>query len=302
MKIGFIGLGVMGRGMALNLLRHGFEVAVYARRPAMAAPHAQAGARVAADLTDLARSVDVVILSLPDTPDVRSVLFDAGGIAETLPAGGVVIDTSTISAAAAREFARSLRARGIAFLDAPVSGGQKGADEGTLTCMVGGDEEVFARCRHVLEGFARTITHVGEVGAGQLCKSCNQICVIASMLGAAEMVALCLRAGVDPAKVRQALLGGSANSTVMQNHTLRLIDHAFTPGFRAELLLKDLRIALDALRAHSVFAPVTALAEPIFSALVQGGRGGLDWSAVGMVTQELSGVAGDRKEAHIPPP
>lgn len=294
MNVGFVGLGVMGAGMAANLLRNGFALGVFARRPEQARPHLERGARAFASLEGLAAWADTVVLSLPRTGDVEAVLFDAGGLAAGLRPGCAVIDTSTVSASAIRDFARRLAAQGVDLLDAPVSGGQKGAQDGTLTCMVGGDATAFERLQPVLRGFARTVTRIGEAGAGQVCKACNQICVIASMLGAAEMVALCLKTGTDPALVRQALLGGSANSTVMQQHVLRLIDQAFAPGFRAELLLKDLRLAVQALQDAGVEAPVTRSAEPLFAALVDGGRGQLDWSAIGLLVQERSGLAPGR--------
>lgn len=289
-NIGLIGPGVMGAGIAANLLKNGFALTVYARTPAKVQALFDAGARQAATVADAVKGQDAVILSAPKTEDVEAMLFGAGGIASALDKGAVVIDTSTISATATREFAQRLAAQGNTLLDAPISGGQKGAIDGTLTCMVGGTQEAFDRCLPVLQGFAKTITLIGDSGAGQVCKACNQINVIASMLAACEMVALCKKCGIDPAKVRSALLGGSAKSAVLENHTLRVINETFTPGFRADLLLKDLRLALELEQSQGIFAPMTSAAQPIFEDMVAQGMGDLDWSAVALLVQERSGL------------
>lgn len=289
-KIAFVGLGVMGGGMAANLARKGFDLAVFSRTAARAAPVTALGATLAASAAAAARGADVVFLCLPATEDVAAVLFGESGIAVALTPGAVVIDTSTIDPVATRAFAARLADGGIAMLDCPVSGGQKGAADGTLSCMVGGPAEVLARVRPCLEAIATTIVHIGDAGAGQVAKACNQICVAATMLGASEAVALARAMGVDPKRVREALLGGAAKSAVLERHALRLIARDFVPGFRACLMEKDLRIAVAAMTGSRVYAPVSAGILQLLGALVQTGRGDADWGAVGALVQELSGL------------
>lgn len=293
-QVAFIGLGVMGGGMAANLARKGFPLAVFNRTPTKAAPVVALGATLAGSATAAARGADVVFLCLPATEDVAAVLFGDGGIAAVLRPGAVVIDTSTIDPVATREFAARLAAQDIAMLDSPVSGGQKGAADGTLSCMVGGPADVLARVRPCLAAIATTIVHIGDNGAGQVAKACNQICVATNMLGVAEAVALALRMGVDPRRVREALLGGAAKSTVLERHALRLIDRDFTPGFRAALMEKDIRIAVEAMSRTRVYAPVSADIHQLLKALLQTGRADLDWGAVGALIQELSGVGAEK--------
>jgi 2-hydroxy-3-oxopropionate reductase len=284
--IGIVGLGVMGAGIAHNLLARGFDLSVFARDTAKAQPFVERGARLAATAADLG-ACDTVVLSVPATADVEAVLFGPQGIASRPGALRCVIDTSTIAAQASRGFAHRLAAQGIAFLDAPVSGGGKGAQEGTLACMVGGTQQAFDEALPVLQAFARSITRVGDSGAGQICKACNQVCVIANLLGAAEMVAICRANGIDPMVVREVVLAGTGRSVAMENHALRLIQGSFTPaGFRAELLLKDLRLARDLEQASGLPAPVMAAAEPLFARMVEElGQGALDWTAVGRLIQ-----------------
>ncbi|WP_210208650.1 NAD(P)-dependent oxidoreductase [Rhodoplanes roseus] len=298
LKIAFIGLGVMGGGMAANLARKGFALTVFSRTPAKAAPVIALGATLAGSAAAAAREADVVFLCLPATEDVAAVLFGDGGIAAVMAPGSVVVDTSTIDPVATREFAARLSAGGIAMLDCPVSGGQKGAADGTLSCMVGGPADVLERVRPCLDAIATTVVHIGDAGAGQVAKACNQVCVAANMLGAAEAVALALRMGVDPKRVREALLGGAARSTVLERHTLRLIERDFTPGFRARLMEKDLRIAVEAMTRTGVYAPVSAGIHQLLNALLQTGRADADWGAVGALIQELSGVV----ERAVAPP
>jgi 2-hydroxy-3-oxopropionate reductase len=289
-RVGYVGLGAMGSGMAASLLGRGVPLTVFNRTLSRTEPLKLAGANVAASPAELASNARVVFLSLPTMTEVNQVLFGSAGVAAALARDSVVIDTSSIAASDARVIAARLHDMGIHFLDAPVSGGPAGAAAGTLSCMVGGPEEIVERCRPLLEAIAKTIVHVGGHGAGQLCKTCAQICVVASMLGAAEAVALCLKADVDPLRMREALLGGSARSTVLENHVLRLLQPPETPAFRATLLRKDLRVALDTLRALGVFAPTTALAEQLFSAFIENGHGDEDWPRIGSMLQELSGL------------
>lgn len=288
-QIGFIGLGTMGAGMAGCLARSGAPLTVFNRTASRAEPLRQAGAAVAATPAELAARSRVVFLSLPTGTEVTEMLFGSGAVAAALAGDSVVIDTSSISAAETREIAARLAGQGVHFLDAPVSGGPGGAAAGTLSCMIGGPEDILERCRPLLETIAKTIVHVGGHGAGQVCKSCSQICVTASMLGAAEAMTLCLKAGVDPMRVREALLGGSARSNVLENHVVRLLQPTGAPGFKTSLLRKDLRLALDTLRGEGVFAPATALAEQLFSAFVEGGHGEEDWPLIGTMFQQLSG-------------
>jgi 2-hydroxy-3-oxopropionate reductase len=289
-RIGFVGLGIMGSGIASNLMAKGFELSVFARSPEKAQPFIERGAHCAGTLAELGETCEAVVLSVPNTGSVDQVLFGPDGVASRLRTTRFIIDTSTISVQGSRDFNERLAQKGVAFLDAPVSGGQKGAADGTLTCMVGGPVDAFETCQPIFQAFAKTVARIGDSGAGQICKSCNQICVIASMLGAAEMVALCIKSGIDPLVVRSVLLGGSAKSAVIENHALRLINRKFEPGFRADLLLKDLRLALDLERANEVFAPITTVAEPLFVRMLEEGMGELDWSAVGILVQQLSGL------------
>jgi 2-hydroxy-3-oxopropionate reductase len=231
----------------------------------------------------------VVITMLPDTPDVEHVLFGPGGAAEGLRNGAVVIDMSTISPTATRVFAERLRASSVRMLDAPVSGGQRGAEEATLSIMVGGEAETFEACRHLFQALGRSIVYIGPSGAGQVCKAANQIVVAVTVQAVAEALALARRSGVDPARVQQALLGGFAQSRVLEVHGQRMLDGTYEPGFRARLHRKDLAIALNAAREAGVAMPATALVGELMTALLATGRGDLDSSALALLVEELSG-------------
>ncbi|MBY0362165.1 MAG: NAD(P)-dependent oxidoreductase [Phreatobacter sp.] len=289
-SVAFIGLGVMGAGMAANLAQKGFATTVFNRSAAKAAPLAAAGALVAASAREAVGGAAVVFLCLPATGDVEAVLFGSAGIADSLAAGTVVVDTSTIDPVATRDFAGRLSARGVALLDAPVSGGQKGAADGTLTCMVGGPAEALETARPFLAAMATTIVHVGGSGAGQVAKACNQICVSANLVGASEAMALAMKMGVDPARVREALLGGAARSVVLERHVQKLLDRDFRPGFRTALITKDLAIAAKALNDAQVFAPVAAAVLQVLKGLGASGRQDDDWCSVGDLIQQLSAV------------
>ncbi len=288
--VAFIGLGVMGAGMAANLARKGFDTTVFNRSAVRAEPVVAAGARLAASAREAVEGAEVVFLCLPATGDVETVLFGPGGIAAVLAAGTVVVDTSTIDPVATRDFAARLGRRGVMILDAPVSGGQKGAVDGTLTCMVGGPEEALALARPFLAAMATTIVHVGGHGAGQVAKACNQICVSANLVGASEAMALAMKMDVDPARVREALLGGAARSTVLERHVQKLLDRDFRPGFRTALIAKDLTIAAKALNDAEVFAPVSAVVLQVLKGLAASGRQEDDWCSVGDFIQQLSAV------------
>ena len=232
----------------------------------------------------------VVALCLPDTPDVEACLFGAKGVAGSLKPGAVVIDFSTISAGATAEFARRLAAQGAMLIDSPVSGGPQGAIDGVLTCMVGGDAAAFARCQPLFKAVGKTITHLGPSGAGQTCKSCNQLVLAGTLMALSEACALARKSGLDPYKMREALLGGSAQSFVLTNHVKRLLDGTLKPGFRGSLMHKDVRLALGAGRDQGVFMPVTALGAQMFAAMCNSGRGELDSAALGLLFEELSGI------------
>jgi 2-hydroxy-3-oxopropionate reductase len=295
LSVACIGLGVMGAGIASNIVRGGFPTRVYNRSPKKAVPLAALGAVVASSVGEAVSGADVVVLSLPATRDVEALLFGDLGIAAAMAPGAVVIDTSTIDAVAARDLAGRLASSGKHMLDAPVSGGHKGAVEGTLSCMIGGADEAVARARPVIEAFAKTIVHVGASGAGQVTKACNQICVAASMAAVAESVALCRTMEVDAYRVREALLGGAARSTVVEKHMHRLLNGDTKPGFRAVLMEKDIAIALDTLRSLRVASPVTAVLDQLMHSLVVSGRGEEDWCSLGHLIQDWSNTHADRR-------
>ena len=297
--VGFVGVGSMGAGMARCLLRGGWGVRLFARRPEAAAPLVQAGAVAASTLAELGRSTRLVILSLPDAAAVEDVLFGADPLADALAAGSTVVDTSTIAAGSARDIGARLAERGLSFVDAPVSGGQQGAEAGTLGCMAGGEREAVDACRPALAAFCKTVTHVGALGAGQTVKACNQVAVAGALLGVADALALARLQGVDPTVMRDVLLGGSARSFSLEKHAPRIVAGDLAPGFRARLMRKDLRLALDTARAEGAVLPATALAERLLDELTESGRGDWDWCALALRVQELSGAAA--AEAAAPP-
>ncbi|MEJ5990026.1 NAD(P)-dependent oxidoreductase [Ramlibacter sp. PS3R-8] len=284
--IGFIGLGVMGNGMAHCLLRAGHALHVFARRDAVAQPLVQAGARRAASPADIGRDCALVFLCLSDDAAVEEVLFGERGLAQGLATGSCVVDTSTIAATSARAFAQRLARQGVTLLDAPISGGQQGAESGTLACMIGGPADAVEACREVMGVFCKAITHVGESGAGQTVKSCNQVAVAAAMLGVADAIALARSQGVDPSVMREVLLGGTARSFVLEKHGQRIIDGEFKPGFRARLMRKDLRIALATAQAGGAALQAAPVAERLVGELCDSGRAESDWAAVGHLVQE----------------
>ncbi|MCR0984376.1 NAD(P)-dependent oxidoreductase [Roseomonas populi] len=292
-RVAFIGLGVMGASMAANILKAGFNLAVSNRSRGKAEALEAGGAAWAASPAEAARGAACVGLCLPDTPDVEAVLFGPGGVAEGVAPGTVVIDFSTIAAAPTAGFAkRLLEERGAHLLDSPVSGGPGGARDGTLTCMIGGDAAAFEAAQPFLAAVGKTLTHLGPPGAGQVCKSANQLLVAAGVLAVSEALALGRKAGLDPAAMRQALMGGSARSFVLENHAKRIIEGTLQPGFRAELMRKDTRLSLSAMRDHGVFAPTTAVVAQMLEALVNSGRGGMDSASLGALVAELSGLEG----------
>ncbi|MBK5962999.1 2-hydroxy-3-oxopropionate reductase [Thiocystis minor] len=287
-SIGFIGLGIMGCPMALNLRRAGFDLAVYARRAESMRPLAEAGARICASPAEVARRADVIFTMVADTPDVEAVILGENGVIEGARAGAAVVDMSTISPSVTRVIAERLHERGVDMLDAPVSGGEAGAVNGTLSIMVGGPTTVFERVRPLLDVMGGNIVHLGDSGAGQICKACNQILVGATIAGVAEALLLAQSAGVDPAKVRTALLGGFANSRVLEVHGQRMIDGDFSPGFKARLHRKDLRIVTETAQELGLNLPSVDLLAQSLNALVEQGLGELDSSALYRVLLEMN--------------
>ena len=288
MKIGFVGLGIMGRPMALNLKSAGHELFVPDRRSLT--DELRAAATVVGDAAAVAEHSDVVIIMVPDTPDVEGVLFGAHGVAEGLKKGTLVIDMSSISPTATKDFAARINKLGCDYLDAPVSGGEVGAKQATLTIMVGGPTAAFERAKPLFEAMGKNITHVGaEAGAGQVCKVCNQIIVALNIQAVAEALTFAKKAGADPAKVRQALMGGFASSRILEVHAERMINRTFNPGFRIRLHQKDLNLALNSARELAMSLPNTAIAQQMFSAVAAQGGSDLDHSAL---VQAIEGLAG----------
>lgn len=280
MNIGFIGLGAMGRPMALNLRQAGFKLWVYARRQESVQPLADAGAQVVASLAELLPQVDVLITMVSDTPDVTELLLGEGGAVVHGRPGLVVVDMSTIAPAGARQCAQALAQRQIDFLDAPVSGGVVGAQSGELTIMVGGKADVLARVQPVLEVMGRRITHMGEVGAGQVAKACNQILVAQSLVAVSEALTFAQRQGVEVSRVREGLLGGFAASRVLEHHGQKILQQAYEPGFKAELHAKDMQIALAEAEQLGLALPGAEHASQLIAQLVAAGEGALDSCAI----------------------
>jgi 2-hydroxy-3-oxopropionate reductase len=290
--VGFIGLGVMGRPMARNLLKRGFPLIVHSRSRPPVDDIVAAGATAAASSADVARKARRIITMLPDGPDVESVLAGADGVFSSIQAGTVLIDMSTIAPATARTLAAAASTHGASMLDAPVSGGEIGAIGGTLSIMVGGDAAVLETVRPILEamGNPERIIHIGESGAGQICKACNQLVIGGTLAAVGEAFALARKSGVEPAKVRAALLGGFAASRVLEVHGERLLQKNYKPGFPARLYRKDLRIVLDALNSAEAPAPVTAIVQQLLVALIAKGGVDLDYSALATVLMDMAHV------------
>jgi 2-hydroxy-3-oxopropionate reductase len=288
MKIGFIGLGIMGRPMAGHLQAAGHHLALVQHRSALPQQLLDRGAQVCGSSREVAEQSDVIILMLPDTPDVDKVLFGANGVAEGLSAGKVVIDMSSIDPIATRGFARRIRELKCDYADAPVSGGEIGAKNAALTIMCGAEPAVFERVRPLFELMGKNITHVGSVGDGQVAKVANQIIVALNIEAVSEALVFAAKAGANPAKVRQALMGGFAASRVLEVHGERMIKRTFNPGFRIELHQKDLNLALGSARALGLSLPNTASTQQLFSACVARGGGGWDHSAVVQAIEALA--------------
>jgi 2-hydroxy-3-oxopropionate reductase len=289
-KIGFIGLGVMGKPMAKHLVAAGHTLTVHNRSRGAVDELAAAGATAASSPAEAAKASTIVITMLPDTPDVERVLTGPDGVVGAMQRGTVVIDMSSISPTVTERLAKAVADKGGAMLDAPVSGGEIGAVNASLSIMVGGDEATFHKMKPVLDkmGNPERVVYIGRSGAGQVCKICNQIAIGGALAGVSEAFALAKKAGVDAARVRQALLGGFAASRVLEVHGERMLIDNYKPGFRARLYQKDLRLANEAAAANGVSMPATAIVAQLLNALVASGGADLDYAALGTVLVKLA--------------
>ncbi len=290
MNVGFIGLGIMGKPMVANLIKGGHTLFL-ASRSGVPQELTAAGGKACASAKEVAQKADIIITMVPDTPDVEKVLFGKDGVAEGLSAGKIVVDMSSISPIETKAFAERVKKSGADYVDAPVSGGEVGAKNAALTIMVGASETAFAQVKPLFELMGKNITLVGDVGAGQICKVCNQIIVALNIEAVAEALLLASKAGVDPGKVRTALMGGFASSRVLEVHGERMIKRTFDPGFRIELHQKDLNLALSSARALKMSLPNTATAQELFSACQAQGGGKWDHSAMVKALEALANHA-----------
>jgi 2-hydroxy-3-oxopropionate reductase len=291
-KVGFIGPGIMGRPMALNLMKGGHKLWVYARRPEAMQALVAAGATACASAAEVAKHADVIFTMVSDTPDVESVIFGETGVAKHARSGSVIVDMSTISPTATKVFAERLAKQNIEMLDAPVSGGETGAINGTLSIMVGGKTQVFERVKPLFECMGKNIVHIGDNGAGQVAKACNQIVVAVTIEAVAEALTFARKNGADPAKVREALMGGFAGSKIMEVHGKRMLDNDFRPGFKVGLHQKDMRIVMETAHQLGVALPGAALVTQHLNALMGTGGTDLDSAAVVKVIERMSGMGG----------
>jgi 2-hydroxy-3-oxopropionate reductase len=287
-RVGFIGLGIMGGPMARNLMEAGYELTVHNRSPEKAEELGEAGATVAATPGEAAENSDVIITMLPDSPQVREVIAGEDGVLEGISQGSLVVDMSTISPVVTEELAEAIKQKGASMLDAPVSGGDVGAIDGTLSIMVGGEEADFERAKPLFGAMGKTITHVGPVGAGQVTKAANQIVVALTIEAVSEALVLGSAGGVSPEKILEVLSGGLAGNKVMEVKREKFLSHTFEPGFRSELHHKDLGIALAAGREYGVVLPVTAVVDQMLLSMRRKGWGGEDHSALLRIIEDLS--------------
>jgi len=288
MNIGFIGLGLMGRPLALHLAKAGHTLHLWARRAASLDPFKDVGAQAHASPAEVAKHADIVFTMVADAPDVREVTLGADGIAAGSRKGLIVVDMSTINPNAAREIGAALEAKGIEFVDAPVSGGEVGAINSTLTIMVGGKPEVFAKVKPLFEKMGKSITLIGGIGAGQVAKACNQILTGVGVMAVAEAFNFAAKNDVDVAKVREALLGGFAYSRILENHGQRMLDRNFKPGFKAWMHQKDLRIVMEEAHRLGLMLPAAAATAQLFNAIVGSGMGEEDSIAALKLLEKLS--------------
>jgi 2-hydroxy-3-oxopropionate reductase len=291
-NVGFIGPGIMGRPMALNLMKGGYKLWAYARRPDTLQPLVEAGATACATAAEVAKHADVIFTMVSDTPDVESVIFGESGIAKHVRSGSVIVDMSTISPTATKVFAERLAKQGVDMLDAPVSGGETGAINATLSIMVGGKTKVFERVKPLFECMGKNIVHIGDNGAGQVAKACNQIVVAVTIEAVAEALTFARKNGTDPAKVREALMGGFAGSKIMEVHGKRMLDNDFKPGFKVGLHQKDMRIVMETAHQLGVALPAAAMVTQHLNALMGTGGTDLDSAAVVKIIERMSGMGG----------
>jgi 2-hydroxy-3-oxopropionate reductase len=287
-RIGVIGLGAMGKPMARNLLKAGYTVNLLTRTRAKVEDLLQQGGVWLNTPKEIAQQSDVVITNLPDTPDIELVITGKDGIFDGARPGLLIIDMSTVSPVAVRKLALEAESRRCDFLDAPVSGGETGAQNATLTIMVGGKEEVFQRALPIFEKLGRTITLMGGSGAGQITKAANQIVTSINIAAVSEALVFAAKAGVDPAKVRQALMGGAAYSRILESHGQRMLDHNFKPGFRMRLHRKDLDIVMAAGKEYGVALPVTSQVREMMTATLNAGQADMDNSSLVLLLEKLS--------------
>lgn len=287
-RIGFIGLGIMGRPMARNLIKAGYELVVHSRSRGPVDELVAEGAAAAGSPRAVAQQVKTVITMLPDSPDVRAVALGDNGLTAAMGDGSLLIDMSTISPITTKEVGEALAKHGAHMVDAPVSGGDKGAIAATLSIMAGGSEEDFQRALPLFQALGKTIVHVGDLGAGQIVKACNQVVVAINYEALSEALVLGSKAGVDPAKILQVLGGGLAGSKVIELRGQSMVEHNFQPGFRINLHRKDLNIALSTAKSLDVPLPVTGLVDQFLSSLVGAGRGNLDHSAMLTMLEDLA--------------
>lgn len=288
MKVGYIGLGLMGKSIARNILKAGFPLVVYNRSRGAVDELAAEGAVAAGSAAEVARQVDVVFTNLPDSPDVEMVALGAGGIIDGAHDGLIFVDNSTIKPAAARHIASALAEKGVAALDAPVSGGDIGARNGTLTIMVGGPADALEKVRPVFEAMGKTITHIGDAGSGQVAKAANQIMVAAQMVAMGELLIFAQKAGADPRKVIEAIKGGAAQCWTLDVKPQRLFAGNRQPGFKARMQAKDLNIVMESAREFGAPLPSAAVHTQLFNAMIEQGWGDLDNSAVVAIVEMLA--------------
>jgi 3-hydroxyisobutyrate dehydrogenase len=291
-RVGFLGLGTMGGAMAANAARAGFQVTAWNRTPGRGDSLAELGVALVASPAAVARTSDIIISIVSDTPDVEAVLFGPDGVEAGAGAGLLVVDMSTISPSATRDFAGRLATKGVRMLDAPVSGGSEGARKGTLSIFVGGEVDDLERARPVLDVLGTTITHVGPIGSGQAAKAVNQVILAGAYLGVAEGIVLAMKAGLDVDQLVAALSGGAAQSWVLENRSGRMHANDYPLGFKVSLHRKDLGIALQLARETGTVLPVSAIVEQLEAGLIGRGHGDDDVSAVARTIRELSGLEG----------
>ena len=291
MRIGYIGLGTMGAPMAMNILKAGFPLTVFNRTPSKANSLLTAGAQLAETPADVASRTEIVFTNLSDTPDVLEILFGANGVIEGSHPDMVLVDNSTIKPSASREIYQRFHEIGVSALDAPVSGGDIGAGNGTLAIMVGGEAEALEKVMPVLEAIGKKITHVGDAGAGQVAKAANQIMVAAQMVAEAELMLFAQKSGVDVARVIEAIKGGAAQCWTLDIKPQRLLAGNRTPGFKSSLQAKDLNIVIDTARDYDAVLPGAALNSQLFNSMVALGEGDLDNSAIIHVLELLNNIS-----------